>query len=282
MLAPVSGRLQPTRRRAPQRLLPERARRRPGRPRAICHGNLLTGRVSPLLLWLRRRKFRNSSIEITEATVTPIPTAVARQRRRGTPQHPPRPHPWGNQYGQQISRWIEVKHQKACAIGPVRAPPAHRERSKYSFIRSVRRLAVLKNWVGQNGLSSPPAIWRPVSGAVPYNPIAGMPPATRRTWTKTASAYSRSRHPAWTPSAINCGGTSASSQTSTAPNSGSSPEAQAAGISSWKRSAAFRARFTNRPLSQDVGMTLNPQRVRGRFARGRAGGRVAGSRGRGR
>src|SRR5579863_4637679 len=46
MLAPVSGRLRLTRRRAPQRLLPERARRRPGRPRAACHENLLTGRVS--------------------------------------------------------------------------------------------------------------------------------------------------------------------------------------------------------------------------------------------
>jgi predicted nucleotidyltransferase component of viral defense system len=33
----------------------------------------------------------------------------------------------------------------------------------------VRRLAVLKNWVDQHGLSSPPAIWRPVTGAVPYN-----------------------------------------------------------------------------------------------------------------
>jgi uncharacterized protein len=33
----------------------------------------------------------------------------------------------------------------------------------------VRRLAVLKNWVDQHGLSSPPAIWRPVTGAVLYN-----------------------------------------------------------------------------------------------------------------
>src|SRR5579863_4205945 len=33
----------------------------------------------------------------------------------------------------------------------------------------VRRLAVLKNWVDQHGLSSPPAIWRPVTGAVPYS-----------------------------------------------------------------------------------------------------------------
>src|SRR5579862_9881854 len=46
MLPPVSGRLRLTRRRAPQRLLPERARRRRGRPRAACHENLLTGRVS--------------------------------------------------------------------------------------------------------------------------------------------------------------------------------------------------------------------------------------------
>lgn len=34
----------------------------------------------------------------------------------------------------------------------------------------VRRLAVLKNWVDQHGLSSPPATWRPVTGAVPYDP----------------------------------------------------------------------------------------------------------------
>lgn len=34
----------------------------------------------------------------------------------------------------------------------------------------VRRLAVLKNWVDQHGLSSPPATWRPVTGAIPYDP----------------------------------------------------------------------------------------------------------------
>lgn len=34
----------------------------------------------------------------------------------------------------------------------------------------VRRLAVLKNWVDQHGLSSPPAAWRPVTGAIPYDP----------------------------------------------------------------------------------------------------------------
>lgn len=33
---------------------------------------------------------------------------------------------------------------------------------------TVRRLAVLKNWVDQYGLSSPPATWKPVAGAVPY------------------------------------------------------------------------------------------------------------------
>jgi uncharacterized protein len=33
---------------------------------------------------------------------------------------------------------------------------------------TVRRLAVLKNWVDQYGLSSPPATWQPVTGAVPY------------------------------------------------------------------------------------------------------------------
>jgi predicted nucleotidyltransferase component of viral defense system len=35
---------------------------------------------------------------------------------------------------------------------------------------AVRRLAVLKNWVDQFGLSSPPATWQPVTGAVPYSP----------------------------------------------------------------------------------------------------------------
>jgi predicted nucleotidyltransferase component of viral defense system len=35
---------------------------------------------------------------------------------------------------------------------------------------AVRRLAVLKNWVDQFGLSSPPAAWQPVTGAVPYSP----------------------------------------------------------------------------------------------------------------
>ena len=35
---------------------------------------------------------------------------------------------------------------------------------------TVRRLAVLKNWVDQYGLSSPPAHWRPVAGAVAYDP----------------------------------------------------------------------------------------------------------------
>jgi predicted nucleotidyltransferase component of viral defense system len=34
----------------------------------------------------------------------------------------------------------------------------------------VRRLAVLKNWVDQHGLSSPPAAWRPVTSAIPYDP----------------------------------------------------------------------------------------------------------------
>jgi predicted nucleotidyltransferase component of viral defense system len=34
---------------------------------------------------------------------------------------------------------------------------------------TVRRLAVLKNWVDQHGLSSPPAIWKPVTGAIPYS-----------------------------------------------------------------------------------------------------------------
>lgn len=34
---------------------------------------------------------------------------------------------------------------------------------------AVRRLAVLKNWVDQHGLSSPPAAWKPVAGAVPYS-----------------------------------------------------------------------------------------------------------------
>ncbi len=34
----------------------------------------------------------------------------------------------------------------------------------------VRRLAVLKNWVDQHGMSSPPATWQPVSGATPYDP----------------------------------------------------------------------------------------------------------------
>jgi uncharacterized protein len=33
----------------------------------------------------------------------------------------------------------------------------------------VRRLAVLKNWADQYGLSSPPATWQPVTGAVPYS-----------------------------------------------------------------------------------------------------------------
>jgi predicted nucleotidyltransferase component of viral defense system len=34
----------------------------------------------------------------------------------------------------------------------------------------VRRLTVLKNWVDQHGLSSPPAVWQPVTGAVNYDP----------------------------------------------------------------------------------------------------------------
>lgn len=34
----------------------------------------------------------------------------------------------------------------------------------------VRRLAVLKTWVDQHGLSSPPATWAPVTGAVDYDP----------------------------------------------------------------------------------------------------------------
>ena len=35
---------------------------------------------------------------------------------------------------------------------------------------AVRRLAVLKNWVDQHGMSSPPAAWQPVSRAIPYDP----------------------------------------------------------------------------------------------------------------
>lgn len=35
---------------------------------------------------------------------------------------------------------------------------------------NVRRLAILKTWVDQYGLSSPPATWPPVSGATPYDP----------------------------------------------------------------------------------------------------------------
>lgn len=35
---------------------------------------------------------------------------------------------------------------------------------------AVRRLAILKNWVDQYGLASPPATWAPVSGAAAYNP----------------------------------------------------------------------------------------------------------------
>jgi hypothetical protein len=42
----------------------------------------------------------------------------------------------------------------------------------------VRRLAVLKNWVDQHGPSSPPAAWRPVTGAIPYDP--GRWQTTRR------------------------------------------------------------------------------------------------------
>jgi hypothetical protein len=42
----------------------------------------------------------------------------------------------------------------------------------------VRRLAILKNWVDQHGLSSPPAAWRPVTGAIPYDP--GRWQTTRR------------------------------------------------------------------------------------------------------
>lgn len=36
---------------------------------------------------------------------------------------------------------------------------------------AVRRLAVLKNWVDQYGLSSPPALWSSVSGATAYDPV---------------------------------------------------------------------------------------------------------------
>ncbi len=40
-----------------------------------------------------------------------------------------------------------------------------------SFDRTaVRRLAVLKNWVDQYGLSSSPTTWSPVSGATAYDP----------------------------------------------------------------------------------------------------------------
>ena len=35
---------------------------------------------------------------------------------------------------------------------------------------AVRRLAVLKNWVDQHGMSSPPAEWQPVTGAARYDP----------------------------------------------------------------------------------------------------------------
>jgi hypothetical protein len=42
----------------------------------------------------------------------------------------------------------------------------------------VRRLAVLKNWVDQHGLSSSPAAWRPVTGAIPFDP--GRWQTTRR------------------------------------------------------------------------------------------------------
>ena len=42
----------------------------------------------------------------------------------------------------------------------------------------MRRLAILKNWVDQHGLSSPPAAWRPVTGAIPYDP--GRWQTTRR------------------------------------------------------------------------------------------------------
>jgi uncharacterized protein len=59
--------------------------------------------------------------------------------------------------------------------------------SPYSNIDrgTVRRLAVLKAWVDQYGLSSPPAMWSPVSGAVDYDPAR---------WTKPRSAVGPARH----------------------------------------------------------------------------------------
>jgi len=49
-----------------------------------------------------------------------------------------------------------------------------------SFDRNlVRRLAVLKTWVDQHGLHSPPASWAPVTGAADYDPAA---------WTRVRSA----------------------------------------------------------------------------------------------
>jgi hypothetical protein len=133
-------------------------------------------------------KVSNSSIEITESTVTPIPTAVARQRRRGMPQHPPRPHPWGNQDGQQISRRIEDEHQKPAPVDQS-APrqPAGKDQ-KYSFIK------IRATTDGTEELGRPT---RPVITARdmearyrcrPLEPDCWHATRTRRTWTKTAKA----------------------------------------------------------------------------------------------
>ena len=58
-----------------------------------------------------------------------------------------------------------------------------------SFDRAtVRRLAILKNWVDQHGLSSPPAQWVPVSGRSPTTLPPGGALGKRPTLTNRASA----------------------------------------------------------------------------------------------
>ena len=114
----------------------------------------------------------------------------------------------------------------------------------------VRRLAVLKNWVDQHGLSSPPAVWRPVTGAVPYSSDRWHAPATRRTSTKTASAYSpaQAETPRLDAAAISCGTHFGVSQTSTHRTAVVTGGAGSRNLVLEAIGSLPGSRFTNRPL----------------------------------
>jgi hypothetical protein len=115
---------------------------------------------------------------------------------------------------------------------------------------TVRRLAVLKNWVDQYGLSSPPATWKPVAGAVPYRADRWRTIRCAADFDEESIACSLSQRPASTNSAKSYTPTSGSSQISTMPSGASSLVVPVVESSCWRRSAIFpvplspAARFT--------------------------------------